>query len=376
MRYELMSVVKKELRQTFRDKRMFGVLFLAPVLQLTLLGFAVDLDVDRVPAAIVDQDHSKASRDFIGALFADGTLVEAVTTDDPDLPLTEGTASVVVVLPRGFEEDLVHGRPVEVQALVDGTDPIRAQAAIAHVTQLAQLRGVAVMRTQLARAAAAQGSVPRISAIQVDPRVLYNPSLESPVYMVPGVAAMVLLIVTTVITAMSIARERELGTIEQLLVTPMRPMVLLLGKVIPFGAIGLVAAGVVISVGTHVFGVPVRGSLFALFLGTVLYLMSTLGTGVFISTMAKNQQQAILGGFFFIMPAILLSGFMSPVENMPDWIRTLSAVNPVRYYVQILRAVLLKGANLEDLIAPLTALVLFGTGILGLSANRFQKRIG
>ncbi|MEQ8276090.1 MAG: ABC transporter permease [Deltaproteobacteria bacterium] len=367
--------MRKELRQTFRDKRMFAVLFIAPVLQLTLLGFAVDLDVDRVPAAIVDDDRSDASRDFVSALFADGTLVPAPETDGPGHPLEEGTASVVVVLPRGFADDLAHGRTVDVQALVDGTDPIRAQAAIAHVTQLAQQRGITAIRTRMEAAAGLRGAAPTLPTITIEPRVLYNPSLESPVYMVPGVAAMVLLIVTTVITAMSIAREKELGTIEQLLVTPMRPLVLLLGKVLPFGAIGLVAAGVVISVGTHVFDVPVRGSLLALGLGTVLYLMSTLGTGVFISTMAKNQQQAILGGFFFIMPAILLSGFMSPVENMPDWIQAISSVNPVRYYVQILRAVLLKGATIADLWFPMIALGLFGASILGLSANRFRKRL-
>lgn len=371
----LRSVMRKELRQTFRDKRMFAVLFIAPVLQLTLLGFAVDLDVDRVPAAIVDDDRSDASRDFVSALFADGTLVPAPPTDGPGRPLEEGTASVVVVLPRGFADDLAHGRTVDVQALVDGTDPIRAQAAIAHVTQLAQQRGITAIRTRMEAAAGLRGAASTLPTITIEPRVLYNPSLESPVYMVPGVAAMVLLIVTTVITAMSIAREKELGTIEQLLVTPMRPLVLLLGKVLPFGAIGLVAAGVVISVGTHVFDVPVRGSLLALFLGTVLYLMSTLGTGVFISTMAKNQQQAILGGFFFIMPAILLSGFMSPVENMPDWIQAISSVNPVRYYVQILRAVLLKGATIADLWFPMIALGLFGASILGLSANRFRKRL-
>lgn len=362
IRRQLFSVVKKELRQTFRDKRMAAVLFIAPVMQLTLLGFAVDLDVDDVPARIVDMDRTSDSRSLTSAMLADGTLVVR----------GEGEESVVVVVPRGYARDLQHGDTAQLQVLVDGTDPIRAQAAIAHVTQLAQRESVEVLR---ARMGGKGGAIGTIGTISVEPRVHYNPSLKSPIYMVPGVAAVVLLIVTTVVTAMSIARERELGTIEQLLVTPMRPSVLLVGKVLPFAGIGFVAAGMVIAIGTWLFGVPVRGSLVALFIGTVLYLMSTLGTGVFISTMAKSQQQAILGGFFFLMPAILLSGFMSPIENMPEWIRWLSTVNPVRYYVQILRAVLLKGAGVQDLLTPLLALTAFGLSILTVSANRFKKRM-
>jgi ABC-2 type transport system permease protein len=193
--------------------------------------------------------------------------------------------------------------------------------------------------------------------------------------MVPGVASLVLLVVTTVVTAMGIAREREVGTIEQLLVTPIRPVVLLLGKTLPFALIGLVVAGLVLSVGTNLFDVPVRGSLAAIFVGTVLYLLSTLGAGVFISTVAQTQQQAILGSFFFLLPAILLSGFMTPIENMPAWIQPLTWINPVRYYVEILRAGLLKGAGFAELRFQLGALTVFGVAILGISALRFRKRV-
>jgi ABC-2 type transport system permease protein len=193
--------------------------------------------------------------------------------------------------------------------------------------------------------------------------------------MIPGVAAVVLLVVTTISTAMSIAKERELGTIEQLLVTPMQPATLLFGKILPFAGIGLVVAGVVLAVGTNLFRVPVRGPIHVLILGTAFYLLSTLGTGVLISTVAKTQQQAILGGFFFIMPAIYLSGFMSPVENMPAWIQPLTWINPVRYYVEILRSCLLKGATLSDLWPQLGALVLFGSAIFGASSMRFRKRL-
>lgn len=369
----ILSVTKKELRQTFRDKRMVGVLFVAPVLQLTLLGFAVDMDVQNVPTVVVDQDRSPASRSLLEHMLADPTLKQVEVAQDPTEALAAGRVSISVVVPQGYGEDLMRGRTVQIQVLLDGTDSVRAQSALVSVQQFLQMESLRLSQDRLTLRAQSQGVMVRPATIGVMPRIYYNPSLKSPVYMVPGVAAVVLLVVTTVITAMSIAREKELGTIEQLLVTPMRPIALLIGKVLPFGMVGMIAAGMVVTVGTHVFSVPFRGSVVALVLGTALYLLSTLGTGVFISTIAANQQQAILGTFFFIMPATLLSGFMSPVENMPDWIQLLASVNPVRYYVQLLRAVLLKGATVADLGVPLGALATFGVSIVTVGALRFKK---
>ncbi len=375
MRTQLMAVVKKELRQTVRDKRMLSMLLIAPVLQLTLLGFAVDLDVDHIQTAIVDQDRTRTSRQLIEGMVADPTLDVVMTTEDPDLPLTTGDAIVVLVLPPGFTRDLEHGRPAQMQVLVDGTNPIEAQAAVDATRRYLQQAALERTEQRLSTQGALLGRAPRFASVEVQPRILYNPSMKSPIYMVPGVAAVVLLIVTTIVTAMGIARERELGTIEQLLVTPMPPSVLLIGKVLPFAGIGLITAGMVIGVGTNVFSVPVRGSLAVLLVGTLLYLMSTLGTGVFISTMARTQQQAILGGFFFLMPAILLSGFMSPIDNMPEWIKPLTWLDPVRYFVEILRAVLLKGAGFRDVALQLTALLVFGVVILTAGSLRFRKRL-
>ncbi len=371
----IVSVARKELRQTFRDRRMAAILFVAPVIQLTLLGFAVDLDVDHVQAVVVDQDRTPASRALLDEMLADATLDRALDAEDPSDALTSGRAKVAVIVPQGFARDRLRGRPVQIQALIDGTDPVESQTAVAAVQEFLQRRSLSLLTESIAQQQAAGRVLERPASVVIEPRILYNPSLSSPIYMVPGVAAVVLLVVTTVVTAMSIARERELGTIEQLLVTPMPPIALLLGKILPFALIGLVAAGLVLAVGTHVFGVPLRGSVVALFAGTVLYLMSTLGTGVFISSLAQNQQQAILGSFFFILPAILLSGFMSPVENMPAWIQALSRLDPVRYYVQILRAVLLKGADVTDLWWPLCALAAFGVAILGAGAARFRKTV-
>lgn len=373
MKTQLRAVIQKELRQTFRDPRMLAMLLMAPMLQTTLLGFAVDLDVDRVATAFEDRDRTPESRALVRGLVAEQTFAEVGETWTPDQTITAGDAQVVVVIPPRTARHLLERRASPVQILVDGTDPTPAQVGVSAAGQYFALRGADQARAVLA---SSQGTVAPVGTVDVVPRIFYNPQLKTRLYMVPGVAAVVLLIVTTVVTAMGIARERELGTIEQILVTPIRPSTLLVGKTLPFGMIGLVAAGLVISVGTNVFGVPIRGSLPVLLLGTILYLMSTLGTGILISTIARTQQQAILGGFFFILPAMLLSGFMSPIRNMPHWIQLLTLANPVRHYVEILRAVLLKGAGLVDLLRPLSILLAFGIGILSVASLRFQKRIG
>jgi ABC-2 type transport system permease protein len=369
---QLLSVMKKEVRQTFRDKRMASVLIVAPVLQLTLLGFAVDLDVDRIPTAVVDRDRTRESRELIRGFLADGTFAFSEDVREPDLPLLRGDAKVVVVIPEGLAKDLAKGRSAEVQVLVDGSNPIVAQAAINSSIAYFRLRG---LNLALERIAASPLQTVRPGSIDARPRILFNPRLRSTTYMVPGVAAVVLMLVTTIVTAMGIARERELGTIEQLLVTPMRPSTLLLGKTIPFALIGLVVAHLVIAVGTNLFDVPIRGSLLAFLVVSLVYLMTTLGAGILISTLAKTQQQAMLGGIFFILPAFLLSGFMSPIDNMPEWVQLITWINPVRHYVEALRAILLKGSGVVDIARPLGVLVVFGAVILTLASLRFRKRL-
>ncbi|MBI2372528.1 MAG: ABC transporter permease [Deltaproteobacteria bacterium] len=376
MRAQLVAVMRKETRQAFRDRRMAAMLLMAPLIQTTLLGFAVNLDVDEIPALVSDHDLTPLSRKLARELLADGTFRGLGTTDDPEGAIASGAASVVIVLPKGLAANAASGRRSRVQILVDGSEPIPAQAAVNLAQQFFRFRGAALAREALLGAQQASGApIALPGTISLMPRVFYNPSLETTVYMVPGVAAVVLLIVTTVTTAMGIARERELGTIEQIMVTPMSPTTLLLGKTLPFAAIGLVAAGLVVGVGTNVFHVPIRGSILTLFVSLVVYLMSTLGVGVLISTIAKTQQQAILGGIFFIMPAILLSGFMSPIRNMPEWIQLITWLNPVRHFVTIMRAVLLKGAGFSDITTPLVVLVVFGFVILAVASLRFRKRL-
>jgi len=379
MFYTLLAVMKKELRQAFRDKRMAAMLLVAPVLQLTLLGYAVDLEVDRVPTVICDLDRTVPSRDLAAAMVAEETFKLVAEDIDPNRAsqrLTTWEAAVAIVIPAGYARDLARRTPVAVQVLVDGTDPNRAQISANAAAQFLAERGVAISLSQLGQLAAAQGRVRSIPQVRMVPRIYYNSSLKSSIYMVPGVAAMVLLVVTTIVTAMGIAREREIGTMEQILVTPLRPSVLLLGKCLPFAFVGLIDVWAILTVGSYLFDVPLRGSAALITVSTFLYLFTTLGVGIFISTVSRSQQQAILGGFFFLMPAILLSGFMTPIENMPSWLQPLTYANPVRYYLEILRGCLLKGAGFADVAWQLAALGGFGIVLIALSAARFRKRLG
>lgn len=378
MLHALLAVMKKELRQAFRDKRMAAMLLVAPVIQLTLLGYAVDLDVDQVPTVICDQDRTAASRDLAAAMVAEQTFSLVAEEVDPTRAtrlLERWEAAVAIIIPEGYARDLHRQSPVAVQVMVDGTDPNRAQISANAAAQFLAERGVAASLGRLAQVAAARGRAQSVPQVRMVPRIYYNSRLESSIYMVPGVAAMVLLVVTTIVTAMGIAREREIGTMEQILVTPLRPTVLLLGKCLPFAFVGLFDVWAILTVGSYLFDVPLRGSAALITVSTFLYLFTTLGVGIFISTVSRSQQQAILGGFFFLMPAILLSGFMTPIENMPAWLQPVTYLNPVRYYLEVLRGSLLKGAGFADVVPQLVALAGFGVLLMVLSAARFRKRL-
>lgn len=366
------AVVVKEVRQTARDKRVLALLTLVPLIQLFVLGFAVNFDVRHVPTAVVDRDGTVESREHARTLLAGDTLdleAEPRSEHDAEALVERGEASVALVFPPDFQEDVLRGGGAKVQALVDGSDPVRSGVAADAVARHAAMRAARLMR----EAAQARGEVPPRPAVELVPRVLYNPELATAVYVVPGIAAMLLLIVTTIIMAMGLARERESGTLEQLQVTPLRPGVLMAGKVTPFVLIGLVDVGLALGVGAWVFGVPLRGNPGLLALATLLYLLSTLGVGLLIATMSRTQQQAFVGGFLFMLPAVLLSGVMTPVRAMPDWLAWLTYLNPVRYYVEVLRGALLKGAGLADLWLQVLLLGVFGTLVMTVAAGRFRK---
>ncbi len=371
---QLAAVFRKEVQQTVRDRRIMFMLLVAPLLQTIVFGFAVDFEVDRVATLVVDPDRSETSREDARRLLADGTLRpagEEASAERASAAIDDGEAAAALVFRRPAEADRLSGSGQEVQVLLDGTDPNRSTVVSGAVGRYFAERGESLARERVQAA----GATPPTQLRPV-PRVAFNPRLKTAPYMVPGIAAMLLVIVTTFTSAMGLAREREMGTLEQVLVTPIRPLLLLVGKMAPFVVIGLVDVTLLIGVGTWLFDVPIRGSLGLLYLGTALYLLTTLGAGLLISTASASQQQAFLGGFMFTIPAVLLSGLMTPILAIPEWLRPLTLVNPLRWYAELMRGVLLRGAGIADLWVQLLVLLAIGLAILGAATLRFHRRLG
>lgn len=388
---QLLAVAFKEVRHTLRDKRMMALLLVAPALQLGVFGFAVDFDVDRVPTVVVDHDQSAMSRHHLSRILADGTLVRRLeTTSDEEAraALDRNDVSAALVVPRGFGDALGHSRRAHLQVIVDGTDPNRGAVAAAAVARYALSENLEVSKRLLKERVHSAATAPLLEVVysgtglQVGSqpvllsRVLHNPRLKTAIYMVPGIIALLLLVVTVIVTAMGLARERETGTLEQVLVTPMSPIVLLTGKLLPYVFIGLFDFLFAIVVATWLFGVPIHGHLRVAFLGTCAYLVCTLGVGLLISTMSQTQQQAFIGGFLFLLPAILLSGIMTPLWGIPELLMPIVRANPATYYVKIVRGVLLRGSTFTDLTYELTVLSSMGVFILSIAAMRFKRTLG
>ncbi len=385
---QLHAVALKEVRHIVRDRRMMALLLIAPTIQLGLFGLAVDFDVDRVPTIVVDHDRTEISREHLRQVLADGTLVATGTTDSDAAALgaiDSGNVAAALIVPAGFAADIARGNTGHLQIVVDGTDPNRSSIAAAAVARYARAQSKAAVRTALRTLqqtsrvgpvldpSATPVALPVMPDIELLPRVLNNPRLKTSTYMVPGIIALLLLIVTVVVMAMGLARERETGTLEQVMVTPMSSLVLMVGKLLPYILIGLFDFALALVVASYLFGVPLRGPLSVAAVGTTAYLICTLGIGLLISTLSRTQQQAFIGGFLFLMPALLLSGVMTPLWGIPDWLLPLTRVNPVRYYVEIVRGVLVRGSDFGDLATQLTTLFVMGTTVLGFAAWSFQR---
>jgi len=372
-RRQLAAVFRKEVRQTIRDRRVMVLLIVAPLVQTVMFGFAVDFDVDRVPTVLVDQDRSDQSRLQARRVLADQTLRhvgDVAGVPEADQALDDGRAAAALVFPPGLARDLASQRPAEVQLLLDGSDPNRAMVASGAVSRYFGEVGERLIRERLEAAGR-----PAPAQVVLVPRVLYNPRLKTAPYVVPGIAGTLLVIVTTLVTAMGLSREREMGTMEQVLVTPIRPIWLLIGKLLPFLVIGIFDVLLLVAVGSWVFEVPLRGSLLVGAVGVLLYLFSTLGIGLLISTLSQNQQQAFLGGFIFMMPAILLSGVMTPIRGMPGWLQVITWFNPVRHFAEVMRGVLMRGAGFADLWFQLAFLAALGVGVMALAVSRFRTQL-
>ena len=370
-------LVWKELIELRQDPRLFGIVVLAPILQLFLLGYAATTDVRNVPVVVADADRSSESRELIDRFDASPsfTVVGIVTgVDEVDPYLERQIAWIALEIPPGYGAAIGAGRPQTVQLLADGSDANSAGVALGYAGNLIATYAQELAGRQLAAAGAAVGTGGE-GAITPEVRVWFNPRLESRDFMIPGVIALLLLVVTTNLSSMGIVREKELGTLEQLNVTPLRRWELIVGKLLPYALIGIIDVALVLAVAVWWFEVPMRGSPLLLLAMTLVYLMSTLGLGLFVSTISSTQQQAMMTTtFFFLMPMVLLSGFVFPIENMPEVIQPFTYLLPLRYFLVILRSIFLKGVGLETFWPQALALTLWGLGMLALAIARSSKR--
>ncbi|MBN1653516.1 MAG: ABC transporter permease [Deltaproteobacteria bacterium] len=357
------------MRQILRDRRVVGMLIVAPILQLVVFGYAINMDVDRISTVVCDQDRTEQSRSLTRQFLAGRTFRfqdQVLEPEAAESALESGDAAVALIIPRGFALRLARRDDPQVQVLLNGTDSTRAQVAANVASQLLVMAGIGAERP------VAPGRTP---SPPLTPRILYNPTLATDIYMIPGILAALLIVVTAIIAAMGLAREREAGTLEQVLVTPIRPSVLLVGKCAPYVLFGFIDIMAILLIGSLVFEMPMRGSLAVVALGSFLYLFSTLGVGIVLATVSTTQQQTMLGAFSFMLPAMLLSGFVSPIETMPQWLQWITLLNPLRHFIEIARACFLKGAGLGDVTPQLLNLGILGVGLLSFAVFRFNKRI-
>jgi ABC-2 type transport system permease protein len=372
----LRFLVWKEFLELRMNPRLFGVLIVAPILQLTMLGYAATTDVKDVPVVVADGDRSSASRELIARFDASRnfTVIDTVSTVSQIEPYLErGRAWLALSIPSGYGRDLNSGTPVIVQVVADGTDANSTTVALGYSTSLVGDYAQELIEERSAVMPEQQSGAE--SKIDTRLRVWFNPQLESRHFMIPGVLALILLVVTANLAAMGIVREKELGTLEQLNVTPLRRWELIVGKLLPYGMIALIDVLLVVAVAVYWFEVPLRGSVILLFGMSIVYVLCTLALGLFISTISDTQQQAMMTAtFFFLMPMIYLSGFIFPIENMPRVIQIATYLIPLRYFLVIVRGIFLKGIGLSLLWPQALALASWGAVVLMLAVVRSRKR--
>ena len=372
----LIQFIKKELIQFRRDPKMFAVVLVLPVLQLILLGYAANFDLNTVHTAVLDRDRTEMSRDFIQLFEKSGYFnIDYNVSSYEELTdlLDKGKVLTAIVIPTEYEKKINSNQTASVQLIFDGSDGNKAAIAAGYSAGI--VSGYA-QNLLLERAERTGRKTTIIGTINPEVRIWYNPNLTTRNYMLPGIVGLIILIVTTSLTSLAIVKEREVGTLEQLIVTPVKPYQMILGKFIPFIIIGFVSCTIVLSVMRFWFGIEVKGSIAFLFLCTFVYMLSTLGLGLFVSTISKTQQQAMMtSSFGVLLPMLFFSGFIFPIENMPKIVQYITYAIPLKYYITMIRGIVLKGNGIADLWQDL--LILFGIGvlILGLSSLRFNKKL-
>ena len=378
----VLHLMKKEMLELRQDPRLFSIVILAPIIQLNVLGYAATTDVKDIPLAIVDADRSTASRQLVHRFEASANFkIVAMpgSTSEIDSYLDSGKAWMVLSIPPDYGRKVGAGRPTTIQLVADGTDSNSTGVAMGYAQAL--IGGYVHDLAAVAAPTFAQGSggqaVPLGGLVQPEIQVWFNPRLESRDFMIPGIVALLLLVITTNLSAMAIVREKEIGTLEQLNVTPLARWELIAGKLLPYAFIGIIDVILVLIVAIYWFEVPMRGSIPLLFGMCLIYLLSTLGLGLFVSTISQTQQQAMMMSiFFFLTPMIYLSGFIFPIENMPRWIQPFTYLIPLRYFLVIVRGIFQKGIGLEILWPQAVALFAWGLSMLTLATLRSSKRLG
>jgi ABC-2 type transport system permease protein len=369
------ALTKKEFIQMSRDVRsLMGALF-NPLLMIFLFGYALSLDVDRIPTVVLDFDGTPVSREFIHRLTDSRyfTLVRYLERDgDVDSSLARGEALMALVIPRDFASKVKQGIKAPIQVVFDGSDSNTATIALGYLKAVAAGFDIALQEQRIRRAGLKMVDMP----LEARVRVWFNPELKSKNFIIPGLTGVIMMAICSVMTALSVSKEKETGTLEQLISTPITSLELLLGKLLPYLAVGLVDLALVVGAAVLIFGVPFRGSYIDLFIASLIFLIGSLSWGLFVSVVAKSQIQAsqisVISAF---LPSFLLSGFIYPIENMPIVLQALTFIVPARYFVEILKGLFLQGVGLTVLWPQVLALVIYAVLVLNLARKRFTKRI-
>ncbi|MCC6865709.1 MAG: ABC transporter permease [Ignavibacteria bacterium] len=375
----IFNFMKKEFLQFKRDKRMLAVILAAPVFQLIFLGYAATLDVKDVKTAVWDQDRSQTSRELIQKYEKSGyfNIKYNVTSYNEITRLIDnGDAVMSIIIPTDFEKNLLNSKSAKVQTIFDGSDGNKAIIAAGYSQGVLISFGSGIAAEFIERSGKKELPVMKIPVIEAETRAWYNPELLTRNYMLPGIVSLLIMVVTINLTSLAIVKEKEIGTFEQLIVTPLKSYQIIIGKLVPFLILGFISITIVMTVMSFWFGIEVKGSIILLYFSSLLFMFSTLGLGLFVSTISKTQQQATMTSTFGVMmPMIYLSGFTFPIENMPELVQYITYFIPLRYFITIVRAIILKGAGIEQLYTQYFALFIFGIIIIALSSLRFNKKL-
>jgi ABC-2 type transport system permease protein len=370
--HRIAALMRKEFIHILRDPRALVIMFIIPLFQLTVLGYAVTTDIDHLRTVVLDNDKTAQSRALIDAYRASNyfEIIAYVGNEDEAGKLVDkGTARAALVIPAGYGRDMVAGKRGEVAFFIDGTDPQVSSAVFASAQSVGQAQSIQIIQKRLGL------DTESMPGVDVRPRVWYNPDMESSYFTIPGLIVIVLYLFTALFTSMSIVREREQGTIEQLIVTPIRSIELVIAKVFPYIFVAFFDVLEVLAIGVFWFGVPVSGSLSLLLALSALFLVTSLGIGIFISSVAGTKQEAMMLTMATMLPSIFLSGFVFPIEAMPGWLQAVTYIVPARYMLVVVRGILLKGVGMEILLDQVVALAIFGLVIMFLAATRFRKKL-